>query len=239
MPSRTDEAIVLAGGLGTRLRSVVAGLPKPLAPVHGRPFLAYVLDALSRQSIRRVVLATGYRGDQVETAIGRAWKGMGVAYSHETEPLGTGGAIKRAIRHIEGSRFFVLNGDTFVKLDYAAFDRASEEQRVRLGIALARVDDIARYGAVELRDRCVHGFVEKGQTGSGYINAGVYWVDKGLLDAMPNAYRFSFEGDVLIPLSQSEPVAAFTQTSRFIDIGVPEDYARASAFFAVDREAAS
>jgi len=239
MPSRTDEAIVLAGGLGTRLRSVVADLPKPLAPVHGRPFLAYVLDALSQQGIRRVVLATGYRGDQVEEAMGHAWKGMEVVYSYEVEPLGTGGAIMHAVQHIEGSRFFVLNGDTFVKVDYAAFDRASREQRVRLGIVLAWVDDIARYGAVELRDRHVHGFVEKGQTGAGYINAGVYWVDKGLLDAMPNLHRFSFEGDVLVPLSQSEPIAAFTQTSHFIDIGVPEDYARVSTFFAVDQEAAS
>lgn len=238
MPSRADEAIVLAGGLGTRLRSVVTDLPKPLAPVHGQPFLAYVLDALSRQGIRRVVLATGYRGDQVEATMGHIWKDMEVIYSHEAEPLGTGGAIMRAVRHIEGSQFFVLNGDTFVKLDYADFDRASAEQGVRLGIALAKVDDIARYGAVELRDHRVHGFVEKGQAGPGYINAGIYWVDKGLLDIMPDAHRFSFESDVLVPFSRSEPVMAFTQTSRFIDIGVPEDYARASAFFAVDREAA-
>jgi D-glycero-alpha-D-manno-heptose 1-phosphate guanylyltransferase len=232
MPGRTDEAIILVGGLGTRLRGVISDVPKPLAPVCGRPFLAYVLDALSRQAIRRVVLATGYRGDQVEAAIGSSWDGMEIVYSREPEPLGTGGAIARAAGRIAGGSFFVLNGDTFVDLDYAAFATASAKQDAQLGMALAQVHDIARYGAVEISDGRVRGFVEKGREGPGYINAGVYWVDKALLETMPETARFSFETEVLVPYSCAAPVVAFTQTSRFIDIGVPEDYARVHSFFA-------
>lgn len=229
---QTDEAIVLAGGLGTRLRSVVGELPKPLAPVAGRPFLAWLLDMLAAQGIRRVILATGYRGDQVEAALGTRWQDMELAYSQEPEPRGTGGAIALAAKALDGDACFVLNGDTRLRLDYACFAGVAKSEGVRLGVALSQVADIARYGAVCVENGRVTGFVEKSRSGSGYINAGVYWVDRSLLAAFPQAASFSFEVDVLHPAVAREPVVAFTQTSGFIDIGVPEDYRRAQALFA-------
>ena len=222
-----DEAIVLAGGLGTRLRSVVADLPKPLAPVCGRPFVAYLLDLLANHGMRRAVLATGYLGEQVESALGTSWQGMELIYSHEPEPLGTGGAIALALQHIYGTACFVLNGDTYLKLDYAAFDAQTRRHDAALGIALAEVADAARYGAVEIGNGCVHAFAEKGRHGPGYINAGVYLIKRELLDAFPSGSRFSFETDVMQPMVGRRTVAAFTATQGFIDIGVPEDYARA------------
>jgi D-glycero-alpha-D-manno-heptose 1-phosphate guanylyltransferase len=221
-----DEAIVLAGGLGTRLRSVVADLPKPLAPVCGRPFITYLLDLLAGQGMRRAVLATGYLGERVEAALGASWQGMELVYSVEPQPLGTGGAIALALRHIHGAACFVLNGDSYLKLDYAAFDARTRRLDAALGIALAEVTDVARYGAVEVDNERVRTFAEKGRHGPGYINAGVYRIERGLLDDFIAGSRFSFEAEVMQPMAGRQTIAAFTDTRDFIDIGVPEDYAR-------------
>lgn len=226
---KVDEAIVLVGGLGTRLRGVVDDVPKPLARVAGRPFLAWLLDALAAQGLHCVVLATGYRGDQVEAAMGTAWQGMSLEYSRESRPLGTGGAIALAMQRIAGDACFVLNGDTWVEFDYAAFDE--QAGHVLLGMALARVPDVARYGAVYIEGDRVTGFSEKGTLGSGFINAGVYRVPRALADHFPDIETFSFERDVLAPSVASGHVAGFTATQGFIDIGVPEDYRRAQTMF--------
>jgi D-glycero-alpha-D-manno-heptose 1-phosphate guanylyltransferase len=226
--SGIGEAIILAGGLGTRLREVVGDLPKPLAPVNGRPFLAWMLDVLREQGIARVILATGYRGDQVEVALGTDWRGMALEYSREPRPLGTGGAIELAARRISADSFFVVNGDTWLRLDYKAFDAKARESGTRLGIALTRVDNVGRYGAVRTEGNKIAGFVEKGGAGPGYINAGVYRVRRDLLSEFPRGEPFSFEQQVLMPLVAREAVFAYTETSGFIDIGVPDDYARAA-----------
>lgn len=220
------EAVLLVGGLGTRLRSVVGDLPKPLAPVNGRPFLAWVLDVLHEQRFRRVILATGYRGEQVEAVLGTEWRGMSLEYSRESHPLGTGGAIALAARRISTDAFFVMNGDTWLRLDYDAFDKQARESGARLGIALTRVDDVGRYGAIRTEAAKVAGFTEKGGAGPGYINAGVYRVEGDLLSEFPQGKPFSFETQVLVPLVAREAVFAYTDTSSFVDIGVPEDYAR-------------
>ena len=227
----TDEAIVLAGGLGTRLRSMVDDVPKALAPVAGRPFLAWLLDALAIQGLRRVVLATGYLGDQVEEALGATWRSMALAYSREARPLGTGGAIALALRRLEGDTCFVLNGDTWLQLNYAMFDAEMKAAGCLLGLALARVDDVTRYGAVHLDRARVTGFAEKGASGPGYINAGVYRIARSLADDFPVTGAFSFERDVLVPTAARGDAAAFTQTDGFIDIGVPEDFRRAQSVF--------
>jgi D-glycero-alpha-D-manno-heptose 1-phosphate guanylyltransferase len=229
---KIEEAIVLAGGFGTRLRGIVDDVPKPLAPVAGRPFLAWLLDALAGQGLRRAVLATGYMGDQVEAAMGTAWRGMALAYSREQAPLGTGGAITLASQRIDGDAFFVLNGDTWLTLDYAAFDKATQESGARLGMALAAVPDVSRYGAVRVEDGRVTGFAEKGHRGPGHINAGVYCMQRSLLDGCPAAQAFSFENRVLAPFVARENVAAYAGTGDFIDIGVPNDYRRAQIAFA-------
>lgn len=227
-----EEAIVLAGGFGTRLRTVVSDVPKPLAPVAGRPFLAWLLDRLSGQGIRRVVLATGYLAEQVEGAFGTRWSGMEIAYSVEATPLGTGGAVRQAAAHLQGDAVHVLNGDTWLDYRPTALEAATLSAGKPIAIALARVDDLARYGAVEVSNGLVTAFREKGETGAGWINAGCYYLTARALDALPRQSAFSLEQEVLQPLAPSREIAAFTDTSGFIDIGVPEDYARAQSLFA-------
>lgn len=229
---KAEEAIILAGGLGTRLRGVVDDAPKPLAPVAGRPFLAWLLDRLAEQGMRRAILATGYRGDQIAHALGTQWRGMQLDYSREHEPLGTGGAIALAAGRLQGDACFVLNGDTWLTLDYTAFDTCVLHAEARLGVALVRVADVSRYGAARVEQGCIAGFIEKGGRGPGFINAGVYRLDRTLLSTFPDVTCFSFEDDVLAPAVGRECVAAFTDTSDFIDIGIPTDYQRAQEIFA-------
>lgn len=228
----TDEAIVLAGGFGTRLRGVVDDVPKPLAPVAGRPFLAWLLDRLADGGMRRCILATGYLSALIEQRIGTRWGGMDIAYSLEPEPLGTGGAIRLAATRLQGDAAHVLNGDTWLEYDPLALEDAARTAGASMAIALARVDDVARYGSVGVDQGRVSGFREKGETGPGWINAGCYFLGADALAAMPHRDAFSFEQDVLQPRVQSGAVAAFTATTGFIDIGVPEDYARAQLQFA-------
>ena len=226
-----DEAIVLAGGFGTRLRGIVDDVPKPLASVAGRPFLAWLLDRLAASGMRRCILATGYMADSIERVIGTRWQGMDIAYSVESEPLGTGGAIRLAAQRLQGDGVHVLNGDTWLEYQPAALEAAARAVDAPMAIALARVDDVARYGAVGVADGRVAAFREKGEAGPGWINAGCYFLGTDALAALPTG-AFSFEHAVLQPRTAACDVAAFTATRGFIDIGVPEDFARAQGLFA-------
>ena len=226
MPN-TDEVIILAGGLGTRLHTVVNDVPKPLAPVGGRPFLSWVLDALATQGVRRAILATGFMGDRVASVCGQSWRGMELVYSREHVPLGTGGAIAMAFSQVQSDACLVLNGDTWLSFDHATFDREWRAGNSRLAIALAEVADVSRYGAVQIERSRVTALVEKGAVGPGYINAGVYSMRRSLLADFPAKESFSFEDDVLMPTVKRELVFGYTRTYDFIDIGVPQDYQRA------------
>ena len=227
----TDETIILAGGFGTRLRDVVADVPKPLAPVAGRPFLAWLLDRLAVQGMRRCILATGYMADVVEREIGTHRSGMEIVHSVETDPLGTGGAIRQAASLLHGACAHVLNGDTWLAYSPAALEQAANEAGAAIGLALAHVADVGRYGAVETRNNMVIGFREKGGIGDGWINAGCYFLSAAAIAALPDAETFSFESEVLLPMAAAGKVAAWTDTSDFIDIGVPEDYRRVQQQF--------
>jgi D-glycero-alpha-D-manno-heptose 1-phosphate guanylyltransferase len=226
---RAEEAIVLVGGLGTRLRAELGDLPKPLAPVAGRPFLALLLDELAARGLRRTILATGYGSAQVEAAIGRQWQGMAIDYSVEDSALGTGGAIALAARGLQGDAVLAMNGDTFLRFDPAALARSVGAGA--MAMALARVEDVARYGAVEATDGLVTRFSEKGGAGPGFINAGSYFLCAEALASFPRQPVFSFEEAVLRPLAQAGRVAAFADTRDFIDIGVPGDYRLAQSRF--------
>ena len=230
---RTDEAIILAGGFGTRLRSLVSDVPKPLAPIGGRPFLAWVLDALVMQGMSRVILATGYMGDRVAETCGQSWRGMKLLYSQEHVPLGTGGAMAMAFKQVHGDACLVLNGDTWLAFDHAKFDEAWRAGNARMAIALAEVTDVSRYGAVEVEQSLVTALVEKGDAGPGYINAGVYAIQRSLLADFPTKESFSFENEVLVPAVKREAVFGYTDTHDFIDIGVPQDYQRAQTLVPV------
>lgn len=229
---RAEEAIVLVGGLGTRLRSVVTDLPKPLASVAGRPFLAHLLDQLAVGGLRRVILATGYMAEKIEQAIGARWAGMDIVYSKEPEPLGTGGAIRLAAMLLQGDGVHLANGDTFLRYDLGALEHVVQRAGASLGIALAKVDDVGRYGAVEVADGRVIAFREKGGRGPGLINAGSYFLTAAGITGLPDEDgAYSFESRVLLPGALSGQVAAFDDTSNFIDIGVPDDYAHAQHLF--------
>lgn len=227
-----QEVILLAGGLGTRLRAEVPDLPKPLAPVAGRPFLAWLLDAYAAAGMRRAILATGYRSGQIEQVVGQHWSGMEIAYSREEDPLGTGGAVSQAVALVQGDGVHLANADTYLRYSPRALERATREVGAWLGVALADVPDVARYGAVETAGGRVCGFREKGGQGPGLINAGSYFLSAEGLDALPPVSSYSFEERVLVPWSRERRVAAVTQVSDFIDIGVPEDYRRAQTVLA-------
>ena len=231
------DAIVLAGGFGTRLRAVVRDVPKPLAPVAGRPFLAWLIDALAAGGLRRVVLATGYRGDLIEREMGAEQAGVAIACVREAEPLGTGGAIRDALPHTEGDRVLVLNGDTYARVDYAAM--AAATAGAGAAMAVHHVPDRSRYGAVMVEDGWVRGFAEKqADAAPGRINCGVYILRRDLA-GLRRPGAFSFETELLqtMPL-KNDVLAAFDVPGPFIDIGTPDDFARAQTLLPAWRAAA-
>jgi D-glycero-alpha-D-manno-heptose 1-phosphate guanylyltransferase len=222
-------AIVLAGGLGTRLRSVVPDLPKPMAEVAGKPFLWWVLRRLEQQGIGDVYLSVGYKREVIEAYFGAKFGALNVHYVVEDEPLGTGGAIAKAFDAIGGEEAFVLNGDTMTVVEFAEL-RSAAASDVDLAMAVAELDDVARYGAVDFDAtlmRRVTAFREKGQTGAGFINAGVYLVKRDALKRYPLPEKFSFEQDFLHAHLADLRVSAVPAVSQLIDIGVPDDYALA------------
>jgi len=225
------QAIVLVGGLGTRLRETVPDVPKALAPVAGRPFIEYLLVALAAAGCTRAVLAVGYRHDLVVNHLGASFAGLSLDYSVEDVPLGTGGAARKALTKIDTPQSLLLNGDTWLDLDFRAMVAAHRTASARVTIAVLEVADVARYGAVEVEDQRVVRFAEKGRSGAGLINAGAYVLEPDLFDevAMPEA--FSLERDFLSPnLTRLSPLAYAVQGG-FIDIGTPSDYQRAQGFF--------
>lgn len=222
------RAVVLAGGQGTRLRSVIDDMPKPMAPVNGRPFLAHLLDRLERRGIDRVVLSVGYLKEPIVAAFGDRYRGIAISYSVEDAPLGTGGGLRQALSMVDGFPAFALNGDTIVDLDYAAMIRAQQDAGTPLAIALRRVPDAGRYGQAKVEDGRLVGFAARGEgTGEGLINAGVYLFAENLLDDPELPESFSFERDFLEARAARLRPLAFETEGYFIDIGVPEDYARA------------
>lgn len=222
---------MLVGGLGTRLRAVVDNVPKPMAPVAGRPFLARVMDHLASNGIRRVVLATGYMSEVVEAAIGASWRDMQVEYSVEQHALGTGGAVRQACQRLWGNSVHVLNGDTYLDYSTAGIANAVSAAGASIGVALAWVDDVARYGAVECDAGRITRFREKGGSGPGHVNAGCYFLGPEAIAALPRREAYSFETEVLVPMTAAGGVCGYVDTRGFIDIGVPDDYRRAQTIF--------
>ena len=220
----TDTAIILAGGLGTRLRDVIGELPKPLAPVQGRPFIAWQLDLLAAQGIHTVVLATGYCAAQFRDALGESWGPMRLVHAPECEPLGTGGAIAHAAPHVNGHSVFVLNGDTYMRLNLDTFAQAMQLQCAWAGMALVHVDDATRFGSVLCSEDRVTGFAEKGRDGPGWINGGVYWFSPAALGNLAIGAAFSFERDTLPEWIRRRRLGAYRDTHDFIDIGTPDSY---------------
>jgi D-glycero-alpha-D-manno-heptose 1-phosphate guanylyltransferase len=225
------EAIVLAGGLGTRLAARLSNVPKPMAPVAGRPFLEILMSQLARAGCTRAVLSVGHLYAVIQNHFGAAFHGMQVDYAIEDAPLGTGGAIRAALRETRDETVLVLNGDTFLDADYAAMLRFHHAQSTAMTMAIAHSADVARYGGVMIAGAPdslrVTGFEEKGRTGAGWINAGAYVLAGSLPWPANLPEKFSFESDFLAPEIEYLAPAAFPVSGFFLDIGVPEDYDRA------------
>jgi D-glycero-alpha-D-manno-heptose 1-phosphate guanylyltransferase len=225
------EAVILAGGLGTRLRSVVPDWPKPMAPVAGKPFLEIVLRSLARQRMQRVILSLGYMADKVVSHFGKNFAGMELAYAIEETPLGTGGALRLALEQCMGDHVMVFNGDTFIDVDIAALEQQWLHDRRPLIVGCS-VNDVFRYGKLDTDGTQVYGFLEKGMPGPGIINAGCYLFRRDQLNAFTAGKPFSLETDYLVDAIRKQPFALHLTQGLFIDIGVPEDYQRAQHMLA-------
>ncbi len=222
--------LVLAGGLGTRLRPVVSDRPKALAEVGGRPFLAHLLGWLEGQGVRRVILCTGYLGEAVEAAFGDRQGALSLLHSREPEPLGTAGALAWALRHPVSDPMLVLNGDAFLETDLGAFLAWYQALAVRQGVLLMSVPDRSAFGGVELGEGGrIERFLEKGAAGPGPVNAGVYLLHPEDLRALPLDRPTSLERDCF-PSWAGRTLYGFQADGSFHDIGTPESYRAADAF---------
>ena len=234
-------AVLLVGGMGTRLQSVLPATPKPLAPLGEISFLELLILQLRSQGIRRLVMCTGHRAEQIEKACGngRKW-GMTVEYSRESQPLGTGGALKLAEPFLRQSdEFLVMNGDSFLEFDFQQFLEFHRQHGGRASLAVRSVPEASRYGAVQVAvDKRVTGFCEKNNSEvPGVVNGGVYLFNRAVWEHFLDGPS-SLERDIF-PHLLNQGVYAMEQSGMFIDIGTPDDYARAQMIAQSLRQAAN
>lgn len=230
------KALVLCGGLGTRLRSVISDLPKPMAPINGKPFLDYVLGWLKSNGIENVILLTGYKGEYIEENVKKNDFGLNVECSKEAEPLGTAGAIKYASKNHElGENFLLINGDTYFDVELKSMIDFHTAKNSVATIALRVTDNTSRYGTVSVDDNYkITEFVEKNDSKDpGFMNGGIYILNKRILDIIPEGKPTSIEKDIFPKLVENGSVYGYPDGGHFIDIGVPEDYERAQTLLPV------
>lgn len=220
------QALLLAGGMGTRLRSVVSDRPKPMALVEDKPFLEYLIKELKNNNITDIIILSGYKGKMIEEYFTNGLDfGVNIQYSYEDVPLGTAGAIKNAEALIVDDFFFVLNADTFYKLDYNELVEVQEKKQLDMALVLREVSDVSRYGKAELKNNLLVGFNEKeNKCQSGTINGGVYYIHKKVLELIPKE-KCSLENDIIPKLMKGNyRLGGIVNAGYFIDIGIPEDY---------------
>jgi len=227
------EAIILAGGFGTRLRPAVAGLPKSMADINGRPFLEFILDRLIVAGTEHVILSVGYLHEAIMDHFKSAYKGIKISYAVETEPLGTGGGIRMAMKHANSGDVLVLNGDTLFMLDLKAFSDFHTRSKSLFSLALRQVESTGRYGAVAIdKEGVITGFAEKNESaGPGLINAGIYLISRKYFTGYSLPEIFSLEKDFIEKVYRTDKLYGFPGSDYFIDIGIPEDYNRAQTEF--------
>lgn len=232
--SRVPTAAILAGGLGNRLRSVVADRPKPLADVGGRPFLRYLLEQLADAGIGCVVICTGYLGHQVPAVFGREFLGMRLRYSQEPGPLGTAGALRHALPLLDSGTVLVLNGDSYCTVDLRKFRQWHALHPWGASLVLSRAAEAGRFGrvAVEADGRVVR-FEEKGaDPGPGWVNAGIYLAPTALIAALPVGAAASLEREVFPGWSREGRLYGWTAAGELLDIGTPESFVGAGTWLA-------
>jgi D-glycero-alpha-D-manno-heptose 1-phosphate guanylyltransferase len=228
-----NEAIVLAGGLGTRLQGVVNDLPKCMAPVAGRPFLEYVLDYLLTEKIQHTILSVGYLKDKIVDHFGIEYKGMALDYAVESVPLGTGGAVKFASNFLHDDTAFILNGDTFFEVSLSGLSKQFVTDKADIALVLKTVPDAGRYGNVVLNSQNrITGFLEKTALAKpGLINGGIYLINRKCLRNANLPEKFSLEKDFFEKYLETLYLTGFESNAFFIDIGIPEDYDKAQRLF--------
>ncbi len=227
------EAIVLAGGFGTRLQKVVSDVPKSMALINKRPFLEYLFDYLISRDVTRVVLAVGYKHEIISEHFKDCYKSLQINYSVENEPLGTGGGIRLALWKIEGPRALVMNGDSLFRFDYRQLMAYHLKKKADATLALRKLDDTSRYGRVTItRAGRLNGFLERSlSAGPGYINGGVYIIEKSFLMVPELRGRFSIEKDCFENFYHDLKFYGYPADGFFLDIGIPEDYLKAQHEF--------
>lgn len=225
------EAIVLAGGFGTRLREVVQDVPKPMAPIGDKPFLEILLKSLADKGFEHIILSLGFMADKVIRHFGNSYMGMSISFVVEDKPLGTGGAIRLAMTKCTSDHVYIFNGDTFLDLEVIEIERQWQKNH-RPIIVGRHVPDTGRYGKLLVDDGCVKGFSEKGEDGPGLINAGCYVFKTDFLDKWAVNNPFSLENEFLVKVVTDYPIDCFETSGLFIDIGVPDDFHRAQNLLA-------
>jgi D-glycero-alpha-D-manno-heptose 1-phosphate guanylyltransferase len=225
------EAVILAGGMGTRLQSVVSDVPKCMAPVAGKPFLYYLLATLEKAGFDHIILSLGYKHEIIEEWLDTLSFSMRISFVIEKEPLGTGGAVKYVLPQAEEANVFILNGDTFFGVDYTGMLELHQQTNAMATLALKRMEKFNRYGVVEV-DETSHRilrFLEKQDCESGLINGGTYLIKREAPDIFPA--KFSLEKDFFEAKVSDGILAGFLSDGYFIDIGIPDDYSRAQKDF--------
>lgn len=227
------EAIILAGGHGTRLRSITGDVPKPMALIRGKPFLTYQLGYLAHSGIVRAILAVGYQHEAFRSYLTDAYHTVELVYSIEDEPCGTGGGILKALDYVTRNEVLVMNGDSFYEINLMDFYTFHHARQSLLTIALGYQQDTSRFGRVTFNDHYqITGFTEKGQDPEGgWINRGLYLIETNFYREHSHMQRFSLENDFLPGCLASRMIHGFPAEGYFIDIGTPESYRRAEDEF--------
>ena len=221
------DSVILCGGLGKRLRSEIGEAQKVMAQVKGVPFLDHHLASFKKQGIRRVILCTGYKADEVEDYYRQHSHDLAIEFSREDKPLGTGGAVKHARLFIESDLFLVINGDSFIEMDLSRLLNYHATKKAQATIVMAKVQDAKDFGTIVLDEQNrITQFNEKNSASAGYVNAGVYCFSKSVLDVMPAQENFSLEYDVFPRLAGGD-IFGFPVDCSFIDIGTPQRFKKA------------
>ena len=222
------ECIILAGGLGTRLRSAVPDLPKCMAPVSGKPFLEFLIDYLLKQGVTHFIFSLGYMHEAIEAFLKKEYPFLSYKVVIENEPLGTGGAIALACKSASTEHVIVMNGDTLFKINVSELLNFHIQNNADCTLSLKPMNNFDRYGVVEVNNQgSIQSFKEKKNYKSGLINGGVYAIKRNSLLSIPLSEKFSFEKDYLEKYHESTKMLGLIQHSYFIDIGIPEDFERA------------
>ena len=225
------EALILAGGLGTRLRDIVIDVPKPMAQVNGRPFLEYIFEWMSRYSIGKVILSVGYKPESVLKHFGDSCSGIPIDYAVEEKPLGTGGALKYALQKTSDRNILIINGDTYFPIDLDSFYRWHVKNENVFSLALKRMKNSDRYGSVELKGSTIVKFNEKKFSEDCLINGGIYLINRSFIESRPLPEVFSLEKELMEKEAGTSILKGRIFKEMFIDIGIPEDYERAQEIF--------